>query len=147
MATGTFSQAVRLANDAQSRSVPHMLPERHIFTAHLFPFISTFFDVTDPKLGPGQQKFKMPGKIKSMVTHQLQPKLIDFGSMPTQFETSGAQATIVADTDFTIAFVAVTGIRKYAMLRNRRTGAQIQARSVSSLTVTARPWAGGLAGD
>jgi hypothetical protein len=148
MSTGTFSQAVRLANDAQSsRSVPHILQDRHIFTGHLFPFITDFFDVSEPNLGPGQQKFKMPGKIRSMVTHQLQPKLFGFGTMPTQFETSGAQPTIAADTDFTIAMVAVTGLRKYGMLRNRRTGAQIQVRSVSSLTVTARPWAGGTNGD
>lgn len=147
MTIGTFTQAVRLVNDVSSRAVPHVLPDRHLFSGYLFPFITDFFDVSDPKLGPGQQKFKMPGKIKSMITHQIQPKLYDFGSMPTQFETNGAQATITADTDFTIVMVAVTGLRKYAMLRNRRTGAQIQVRSVSSLTVTARPWAGGLASD
>jgi hypothetical protein len=147
MATGTFSQAVRLVNDVSSRAVPHILPDRHVFTGHRFPFITDFFDVSDPKLGPGQQKFSMPGKIKSIITHQIQPKLYDFGSMPTNFETAGAQAVIVADTDATISMVAATGLRKYAMLRNKRTGAQIQVRSVAGNVVTFRPWAGGAASD
>lgn len=142
----TFSQAVRKINDASARAVPHVLPERHFFTQYLFPFISQFFDVTEPKLGPGQQKFKDPGTIRSIVTNHIQPKLYSFGTMPTAFESSGTAAQATADTDATVALTAVTGLRKYDLLRCRRTGAVIQFRSVSTLTVTYRPYAGGIVG-
>jgi hypothetical protein len=142
----TFSQAVRKINDASARAVPHVLPERHMFTQYLFPFIAGFFDVSDPKLGPGQQKFKTPGKIASKVTHQIQPKLYDFGTMSTSFATTGTAAQATADTNATIALSAVTGLRPYDLLKNRRTGAVIQVRSVSSLTVTYRGAFGGSVG-
>lgn len=142
----TFSQAVRKINDASARAVPHVLPERHMFTQYLFPFISQFFDVSDPKLGPGQQKFKTPGSIKSVPTNQIQPKVFAFGTMPTSFSTTGTAAQATADTNATIAMVAVTGLRPYDLMRNRRTGAVIQVRSVFSLTVTYRGFAGGVVG-
>jgi hypothetical protein len=142
----TFSQAVRKINDASSRAVPHVLPERNIFSQHLFPFISQFFDVTDPKLGPGQQKFKTPGMIKSIPTHQIQPKVFAFATMPTSFTTTGTAAQATADTNATITLSAVTGLRPYDFLRCKRTGAQIQVRSVSGLTVTYRGFAGGTVG-
>jgi hypothetical protein len=142
----TFSQAVRKINDASARATPHVLPERHMFTQYLFPFISQFFDVTDPKLGPGQQKFKTPGSIKSVPTHQIQPKIYDFGTMATNFATTGTAVQATADTNATIAMAAVTGLRPYDLLRNRRSGAVIQVRSVSSLTVTYRGAFGGTVG-
>src|SRR5689334_21254697 len=112
MSIGSFANAVRLINDASARAKPHVLPERHIFTQHLFPFISQFFDVNDPKLGPGQQKFKQPGTIKRMVTHHIQPKAYDFGTMSTQFTTNGTAVAVAADTDATIVMVAVQGLKK-----------------------------------
>ncbi len=142
----SFSQAVRKINDASARAVPHVLPERHIFTGYIFPFISQFFEVTDPTLGPGQQKFKRPGSIASKPTFQIQPKLYDFGTMPTNFQTTGTAVQSTADTNNTIALAVATGLRPYDMLRNRRTGAQIQVRSVAGLTVTFRGAFGGLVG-
>lgn len=143
---GSFTNAVRLINDAAARAVPHVLPERHVFTQYLFPFISTFFDVSDPKLGPGQQKFKTPGSVASRSTYQIQPKIYDFGTMVTNFTTNGSAVQAVADTDSTIVLTVTTGIRKYDLLRNRRTGAVIQARSVSGFTVTYRGFTGGSVG-
>lgn len=142
----TFSQAVRKINDASARAVPHVLPERHVFSQYLFPFISDLIDVSDPKLGPGQQKFKSPGKIKRIPTYHIQPKQYAFGTMPTSFEASGAAAQATADTNATIALTAATGLRPYDFLRNRRTGAQIQVRSVSGTTVTYRGAFGGTVG-
>lgn len=144
--TSTFAQAVRKINDASARAVPHVLPHRHMFTQHLFPFISEFFDVSAPDLGPGQQKFKTPGSIASVKTNHIQPKLYDFGTMPTSFTTSGTAVQATADTNATIALTAVTGLRPYDLLKNRRTGAVIQVRSVSSLTVTYRGAFGGSVG-
>lgn len=142
----TFSQAVRKINDASARAVPHVLPERHIFSQYLFPFISDLIDVTEPKLGPGQQKFKTPGKIKRLPSYHIQPKQYAFGTMPTNFESSGTAAQATADTNSTIALTVATGLRPYDFLRNRRTGAQIQVRSVSGTTVTYRGFAGGTVG-
>lgn len=142
----SFSQAVRKINDASARAVPHVLPERHIFSQHLFPFTSQLTGGPDPKLGPGQQKFRGPGKIKSIPTHQIQPKVFAFGTMPTNFQTTGTAVQSTADTNATIAMVSATGLRPYDLLRNKRTGAQIQVRSVSGLTVTFRGFAGGLVG-
>ena len=142
----TFAQAVRKINDASARAVPHVLPERHLFTQHLFPFISQFFDISGPDLGPGQQKFKTPGSIASKMTNHIQPKLYDFGTMPTSFTTAGAAVQATADTNATIALAAVTGLRSYDLLKNRRTGAVIQVRSVSGTTVTYRGAFGGSAG-
>lgn len=143
MAIGSVTNAVRLINDASSRAVPHVLPDRHIFTQYLYPFIGGFFDVSEPKLGPNQPKFKSPGKVARKVTHQIQPKLFDFGTMTTTFTANGTAAAVAADTDGTIALAAVTGLKKYMLLKNKRTQAVIQVRSVSSLTVTYRAFAGG----
>lgn len=142
----TFSTTVRKINDASARAVPHVLPERHVFSQHLFPMISQFFDVTDPKLGPGQQKFQAPGKIRSIPTHHIQPKVFAFGTMPTSFETDGTAVQSTADTNNSILMKAATGLRPYDLLRNRRTGATVQVRSVAGLTVTFRGFAGGVVG-
>lgn len=142
----SFSQAVRKINDASARAVPHVLPERHIFSQHLFPFTSQLTGGPDPKLGPGQQKFRGPGKIKSIPTHQIQPKVFAFGTMPTSFLTTGTAVAATADTNSTVTLASVTGLRPYDLLRNRRTGAQIQVRSVSGLTLTYRGFAGGAGG-
>lgn len=142
----SFSQAVRKINDASARAVPHVLPERNVFTQHLFPFVSQFFDMTPPKLGEGQSKFKTPGMIRSIPTYQIQPKAFAFGTMATSFTATGTAAAATADTNATVTLAAVTGLRPYDFLRNRRTGAQIQVRSVSSLTLTYRGFAGGSGG-
>lgn len=148
MAIGSFTQAVQLATSSQARAVPHVLSDRHIFTQHLFPFISKFFSVDEPSLGPGQQKFKMPGQIKSQRTWVMQPKLYDFGSLPTQFTANGAVAALTLDTNANLTLTATTGLRKYAKLKNRATGAVVQVQSVTSSTVVVvKAFAGGAAGN
>lgn len=148
MAIGSFTQAVQLATSSQARAVPHVLPDRHIFSQHLFPFISTFFNVDEPSLGPGQQKFKMPGQIKSMRTWVLQPKLYDYGTLPTSFTANGSVAALTADTNTNLTLTATTGLRKYAKLKNRSTGAVVQVQSVTSSTVVVvRGFAGGAASN
>lgn len=141
---GTFANAVQLASSSTSRAVPHVLEDRQIFTQHLFPFISTFFNADEPALGKGQPKFKMPGQIASRRTWTLQPKLHDFGTLRTQFQANGAVSALTADTNTNVTLVSTTGLRKYAVLKNRATGAAVQVQSVTSSTVVVvRAFAGG----
>ena len=145
---GSYSQAVRLVEASAARAVPHVLEERNIFTKHLFPTISSFFDVSSVKLAPGQVRIKSPGSIESRVTNHMSPKAYGFGTLPTSFEIATGYNALTADTDGTVVLtVSSHGLKKYALLNNRVTKSTVQVRSVSGATITIRGAGGGSAGD
>lgn len=151
MPTPTFAAAPRLAGSASSLWVPSVLKNRHIFTRDQFPFINLFGnpDVQGDDQGMGNTSVKSAGGglIKSEVDYSMNPKSYDFGKLPTNFTaTTSVGAGSVGSTS-ALVLDQVKGLKKYDLLKNRTTKAVLQVSSVSSLTATCYPMAGGAAGD
>lgn len=146
---GTITQAAQLATSSTSRIKPHVLADRFAFSGDLFPFCA-FIEPTNPKsMGPNQQPMAIPGsgKVKSMITRDINPKLYDYGTVSTQYSSGAAVAALTADTNANVTLATTKGLRKYSLIKNRRTGAVVQVQSVTSTTVAVvRGFAGGTGG-
>lgn len=151
MANATFAAAPRLAGSASSLWVPSVLKNRHIFSRDQFAFINLFGspDIQGDDQGMGNNGLKSAGGglIRSEVDYSMNPKSYDFNKMPTNFTASTSVAAGTAGATSALVLNAVTGIKKYDLLKNRTTKAVLLVSSVTSLTATCYPVAGGAAGD
>ncbi len=145
---GTIEQAAQLLLSNPSRIKPHVLEDRFIFSGHLFPF-SALVTPTDKTKGPGQQPMRIPGTraIESRITKALQPKVMAFGTAPTSYDCGSDLAALTADTNANLTLAKTAGLRKYSVIKNRRSSAAVQVQSVTSSTVVVvRAFAGGTGG-
>lgn len=134
---GTVENAVSLVNDPSSRWVPEYEPFANLITQDQFGFLKLLGgDQPSVAIQYGDTKIQAPsGLIASSMVNSMQPKIQDFGVLPTSWTVNGAVLTLTASTNTNVTLDDTSGIKARDLIENPATGAVYHVLSVTSATV------------
>lgn len=142
----TVAQAIKAVEDGSSFWVPEHEPFAHIVSQDELGFIALLgVEDLDFKSMMNKSNFKkVPALIPSEKSNSMKPEIEQYIPYATAFKANGAVGVFTAGTAQNLTLDSTAGLKKFDVLKNRRSGASVWVSAVSSATVVSvKGFAGG----